>query len=271
MHQSERPQIAIRDFHIHICRTDFRQMAEQAEKLGIPFGVCEHVYQFAEVRAFCGDRFFLEGRVYGLPEYWKQMEAYKKAHPLFRIGTELDYLPDISSDIWRVLAGYDWDYIVGAVHEINGWDIHAARELSPEQHGEIWHTYFSLQKRLLQSFPVQILAHPVRMAATVPVPENAMEELNSLARAAADHETARELNAREWRISAALARMLVKSCCACRCPIVLGSDAHTPSDIGRDFQRLKQLLDEEGAMPLLRAEVPRRGTARQEGSCDGRI
>ena len=261
MQQFERQPIVIRDFHTHICRTDFQQMAARAEELDLPFGVCEHVYQFSEVRAAYGERFFLEGRVYGLQEYWNQMEAYKRRHPLFRIGTELDYLPDLTADLWRMLAGFDWDYIVGAVHEIDGWDIHTARAFTPEQSEEIWHSYVSLQKRLLQSYPVPILAHPIRMAITVPAPADAVELLSSLAGAAADRGTALELNAKDWRISAALARMLVKSCRANGCSMILGSDAHIPTDIGRDFQELVQLLEAEGAMPLLQGEVHLRGAA----------
>lgn len=128
----------IRDFHTHICRSDFPRMAGRAEKMELPFGVCEHVYQFKEVRQCYGGRFFLEGRMYSLAEYWGQLEAYRQSKKAFRIGTELDYLPDISDGIWQMLAGYPWDYVVGAVHEIDGWDIHSIHMFTAQQRECKW-------------------------------------------------------------------------------------------------------------------------------------
>lgn len=245
----------IRDFHTHICRSDFSQMARRAEKMGLPFGVCEHVYQFEEVRRRYGGRFFLEGRTYSIAEYWAQLGAYRQSQRMFRIGTELDYLPDISGSIWQMLNGYPWDYIVGAVHEIDGWDIHDRRAFTARQREAVWDAYFTRQEELIRTYPVQILAHPIRMLVTVPAAEGMERGLRTLAAVAAEHNVALELNSRDWAQSHLQARLLIKCCLDCKCPVTLGSDAHFPRDIAKDFDRLIGLLEEERAVHLLRGET----------------
>lgn len=193
--------------------------------------------------------------MYSLAEYWGQLEAYRQSKKAFRIGTELDYLPDISDGIWQMLAGYPWDYVVGAVHEIDGWDIHSIHMFTAQQRELIWDSYFARQRALICTYPIQILAHPIRMLVTVPAPRRMEGGLRTLAATAAEHNVALELNSRDWTQSHSQARLLVKCCLEHRCRITLGSDAHFPRDIGKHFPELIRLLEEEQAIHLLQNET----------------
>src|SRR5882672_11263776 len=59
-----------------------------------------------------------------LPLYLKMIESVKKNNKsrlTIKIGLEADFIPGYEEKTWAIIAGYDYDYIIGSVHFIKRW------------------------------------------------------------------------------------------------------------------------------------------------------
>jgi histidinol-phosphatase (PHP family) len=215
-------------------------------------GISEHVYQLQETRAQMGD-FFLEGVVYSLEGYFQILQSLQEENLHVLRGVELDYLPELIPRVCQILKDYPFDYVIGAVHELDGWDIHTYRDkpdISPER---LWLKYFDAQLDLLNLGCIQILAHPLRLAVTEKVIALGVEErLNDLVQRAVEMGVAIEINAKDVILAPSLARGLVQACHRHKAMITTGTDAHYPEEISRGIATLQTFL---GAEDLERAVI----------------
>jgi len=159
-----------------------------------------------------------------------------------RLGIEMDYIPGQMDEIWEAAEPYDFDYVYGAVHYLDGWDFGDSRTLSRYQ-GEdpdaMYERYFDLFCEAVERGGFDVMAHPdlvKKHGARTSLPVNRMYDAAADALARAD--VAIEVN------SSGLRKRIVElyptldflSTCASRgVAVTLGSDAHSPGQVGMDF------------------------------------
>lgn len=232
----------ISDAHLHICKTPLPDMLSRlrAHERILWAGFSEHVYQLREIRAAMGE-FFLEGEIYGAQEYIELVRGAQGEGLRLLCGVEMDYIPELMPAILRETGHYDWDYIIGSVHELDRWDIHDRAHRPDMDIGGLWYKYFDTQCELLERCEIQILAHPLRLLATEKrTPADMRARLDELVGLAKAKNTAVEINAKDIRLSPRTAELLIDACAESGAMVSLGSDAHVPEEISRGISILSE-------------------------------
>lgn len=174
-----------------------------------------------------------------------------------RLGIEMDYIPGQMDEVWSTASGYDFDYVYGAVHYIDGWGFSDSRKLSTYEGrdpDETYERYFELFGEAVREGGFDVMAHPDL------VKKHGMEAtfgLDDLYRRAAD-EVARADVAIEINTSGLRKRALdmypslpfLRACAARGVPVTLGSDAHVPAQVGMDFDLAVSLLRSVGVTEI---------------------
>jgi histidinol-phosphatase (PHP family) len=195
-----------------------------------------------------------------LPDYIALIEHLQmKYHGSINIktGIEADYFPGLEDKTRELLAQYPFDYVLGSLHFLGDWHFsskagrHRYESEDPE---ESFPKYFELLRMMVRSGLFDVLAHAdaLRKETFEPGPDSA-EEYERLADLLARHGMAIEVNTAGLRRGAGSIypdRLLLEACGAKGVPVTLGSDAHTPADVGRDFRYAFRLLEETGITDL---------------------
>jgi histidinol-phosphatase (PHP family) len=162
-----------------------------------------------------------------------------------RIGLEVDFVPDKNIEIWQVIQGRPWDFLIGSVHEIDGMLLEAPRKRSRAEGEALWLRYFELLRAAVGCGRFSLVSHPVRMRVTNPfLPPKLDDELEHLAAEAARHNVALEINGYDILTYPSLVKRLARACASQRTPISVGSDAHDPRGIAQGHALSNALLRE---------------------------
>lgn len=170
-----------------------------------------------------------------------------------RLGIEMDYFPGRMDDIWRLASRFEFDYVYGAVHYIDGWGFSDSRHLSSYEGrdpDETYERYFDLFCEAVREGRFDVMAHPdivKKHGITTRRP------LNDLYRRAADalaaSDVAIEINTsglRKTALDLYPALPFLTLCAERRVAVTLGSDAHVPGQVGMDFDLALRLLGRAG-------------------------
>lgn len=186
-----------------------------------------------------------------------------------RYGVEIDWFPGRMQETEQLIADEPFDYVIGSVHYINGEVFDNPYDLSiwtpsgaPDR---IWIAYMEEMCRLAGSGCANIIGHfdlPKKFGyfptpkAVAEVDERAREAL----RIAAENGVCIEINTSGWSRA-------VKECYPAEkylrmgaefgIGLVLGSDAHTPSQVGARFDDAVALAQSCGFTHLTRFEERR--------------
>jgi histidinol-phosphatase (PHP family) len=105
-------------------------------------------------------------------QHWNNIKACQERFPelKIRLGIEMDYYPGREDDIavkiehYEGLIGRQFDFIMGAIHDIHGGFFSNKVEAVPFFIGRdlisTFHEYFEIEKRAVQSGLFDIMAHP---------------------------------------------------------------------------------------------------------------
>ena len=80
-----------------------------------------------------------------------------------RIGLEADFRPGSEAGVASMIAGYDWDYVMGSVHYIGDWDFDNPDKLARwDEVGieDVYCAYFELVAQSAASGMFDIIGHP---------------------------------------------------------------------------------------------------------------
>jgi histidinol-phosphatase (PHP family) len=184
-----------------------------------------------------------------LAEYVRLVRDAQRAVPKVsvKLGLEVDYLP--GCDAWvRVLAAmYPWDYFLGSVHFLGEFPVdRAAADWQHEDLAARWREYFALWADAARSGLFDALAHPdlpkkfgFRPAGDLtPLHEEALRVV-AAAGVAIEVSTG---GLRQPCHEIYPAPEFLRLACRLGIPVTLGSDAHRPEDVGRDFDQAVALL-----------------------------
>jgi histidinol-phosphatase (PHP family) len=258
------------DYHVHLRPDSRTNTAEQfftaanaeryretAADRGITeLGVSEHIYRFRAALDI------------GEHPFWRRyanddLDAYcgfVREETDLRLGIEADFVPGREDRIANQLESRDWDYVVGSVHFLRDHSIDAEDYSiwgSGESADRIWRRYFETVAEAARSGLYDIMAHPDLVKVwgrAAPVPDGDLRRYyEPAAEAFADSGVAVELSTAGWRKPVGEqypARPFLEMIVDAGCPIALSSDAHTPEQLGFEYERALELLESVGVREL---------------------
>jgi histidinol-phosphatase (PHP family) len=258
------------DYHLHLRPDDLDASADEcftqenferyraaASERGIAeLGVSEHVYRFEQALDIWRHPFWVSYATDDLDAYC----TFVREQTDLRLGIEADFVPGAEDRTANLLQARDFDYVVGSVHfvregavdmdDYSVWDSGRSVE-------QIWQRYFQTIAEAARSGLFDVLAHPdlVKVwGSERPLPEGDLRRYYELALdGIADSGIAVELSTAGLRKRVAElypAPAFLEMCLEAGAPVALSSDAHRPQDIGADYDRALELLDELGVGEL---------------------
>jgi histidinol-phosphatase (PHP family) len=258
------------DYHVHLRLDDSPERfgetftaanvdryRETAEELGIAeLGMAEHIYRFSAALDIWDHPFWRRYAFDDLDAYC----GFVREETDLKLGIEMDFVPGREDRIANQLDGRDWDYVVGSIHflrdhslDTEDYSIWGAGE-SPEK---VWRRYFDTLAESARSGLYDIIGHPDLVKVwgrAAPIPDGDLRRYYEPAvEAFAETGVAVELSTAGWRKpvgeqypSAAFLEMLVDA----GCPIALSSDAHTSEQLGFEYERAVELLQDHGVREI---------------------
>ncbi len=191
-----------------------------------------------------------------LPKYNAMIEDVRQrfAHQIsIKIALESDFLPGYESKTKSIIDSYPYDYIIGSVHFIDDWafDDPACREYWKKYDvNVVYRKYYSLLRQSARTGFFQIIGHcdlPKKFGARPS--EDLTDEIKATAKVFKDTGVSIEIN------TAGLRKPVEEMYPAPDClkiyrqagvPLAFGSDAHQPSDLGKDFDKAIDLARSAG-------------------------
>lgn len=220
------------------------------------FGVVDHLYRFRECRPYYEKHMLLDdSRVGKLQRAWLDQVCVasiqdfvdfvteaKKTRPDLALGIEADFFPGGEAELGEILAGYDWDYVIGSVHFLEGWGFdnpEAKTGFDGRDPVQTYADYYELLRQACVSGLFHIIAHPdnLKVFGFRPADEKKLlPYYRSIAKEMARSGVATEINtglAYRYPIAESCPSPLFLSVLAhYGVPLTLSSDAHFPDDIG---------------------------------------
>lgn len=177
-----------------------------------------------------------------------------------RLGLEIDYFPGHENAIRGALAGIPFDYLIGSVHEVDGFGIDARaetwNELDEDEQNEKHRAYWRAERMLAESGLFTIVAHldlskKFGHRPTIDLRDEIARTLDAIAASG----LVVELNTAGWHKPCRdgyPSLDILKQCRQRRIPVTLSSDAHDPDHLLRDFTRGRDRLREAGYTEIAR-------------------
>lgn len=235
-----------------------------AEDAGIAeVGVSEHVYRFTQALEVWRHPFWQEQARDDLDSYCE----FVRGTPL-RLGIECDFVPGAEDRTANLLQAREFDYVVGSVHFVGeaavdheGWDVWQGRGDADE----VWRRYFDALAECARSGLFDILAHPDLVKVWGkgrPLPDRDPHFFYEPAvEAIAESGIAVEISTAGLRKpvgeiypAAGFARMCVEAGAV----FALSSDAHLPEQVGFEYERAIEYLEDLGVEEISVFEGRRR-------------
>lgn len=236
------------DFHSHIVRSSAWQMVQMAQEKRLRvLGLSEHVFQVTEGHALLS-HMPQEGPLLTLDDYVARVRAAGEHSTLdVRIGLEVDFVPASNAQIWRVIEGRAWDFLIGSVHEIDGALLEGRHRRSREEGEALWLRYFELLRQAVACGTFSAVSHPVRLRTANPfLPPSLDDELEQLAAEAARSDVALEINGYDILTYPDLVERLARACALHHTPVSVGSDAHDPAGLAQGHRLSEKILRQAG-------------------------
>jgi histidinol-phosphatase (PHP family) len=258
------------DYHVHLrpddrdatperyfTRANAERYREVADERGIAeLGVAEHVYRFRDALDVWQHPFWREYAHDDLDAYC----AFVREETDLKLGIEADFVAGREDRMASLLDGRDWDYVVGSVHFLRDRSLDT-KEYSIWGAGEsaerIWRRYFETVAEAARSGLYDVMAHPdlVKVwGSRAPLPDGDLRRYYEPAvEAFAEAGVAVELSTAGWRKPAGEqypALPLLEMVVDAGCPVALSSDAHVPDELGYEYERAAELLEQAGVTEL---------------------
>lgn len=182
-----------------------------------------------------------------------------------RLSVEADFIPDQESTLKSILDRHPWDYVLGSVHFIGEWGMDDGRYLSGYDNwdiDELYEHYFSLVLRAANSGHFDTMAH---LDLVKKFGHRARKDTTDLyervAHGLAAAGVAIEVNTAGLHkpVGELYPHLdLLTACRKARVPVTLGSDAHAPEEVARDFPLALEHLRAAGYSRILAYQGRRR-------------
>jgi histidinol-phosphatase (PHP family) len=189
-----------------------------------------------------------------LPEYIKMVQSLKNTAGIpLKLGIEMDFVPGLEEEIRKIIESNPFDYIIGSVHFIGNWDFDNPEKISSYDKWDLYklyQVYFNMIKQAAKSKLFNIIGHidlikifgfkPKRDISNLL--EDTIEILGKCNVCIEVNTSGLRKPCREIYPSEKLLKMSFDK----GVQITLGSDAHKPEDVGRDFDKAIFLIRKVG-------------------------
>jgi histidinol-phosphatase (PHP family) len=254
------------DYHVHLrpdepgttadrffTTDNAERYRERADDRGIAeLGVAEHIYRFTAALDVWQHPLWVENAHDDLDAYC----AFVREETDLRLGIEADFIPGREERMRNLLEAREWDYVVGSIHFLAEGAVDYERfdvwnnARSPDH---VWRTYFTWLGELAATGMYDILAHPdlvKHWGDQRPRPEKDLRFYYDLAmEQIADAGIAVEVSTAGLRKPVGEIypdRAFLEMVADAGNPVALSSDAHTPEQLGFEYDQALALLDEVG-------------------------
>jgi histidinol-phosphatase (PHP family) len=251
------------DLHTHTARCQhatgtLEEYVERAQALGIRhFGFSDHSHWMLHS---IGKRYAMLASELDdyVADVRRMQEKYNRdGAQAFRVllGMEMDFIPARLDEARQTIRRYDWDYLIGSVHNIGCEEIQQADTYSQWRIDDVCELYFHQLGEMIRERFCDVIAHldlPKKMGwrpqrSLLSYVEPLIPDLLASGMAVEINTSGLDSPAREflpgWEIVAALAESGV--------PLTLGSDAHAPHQVGRHFAQALAGLRRIGVRELV--------------------
>lgn len=241
----------------HFTHSNAQRYRAAADARGIEeLGVAEHIYRFSQALEVWDHPFWRQYAHDDLDAYC----AFVREQTDLRLGIEADFIPGSEERIASLLAARDFDYVVGSIHFVGDRALDTD-EYSVWQGGpspeRVWRSYFQMLGESAQSGLFDILAHPdlVKIwGPQRPRPQGDLRRYYELAMPGiAASQIAVEVSTAGLRKAVGEiypAPEFLQMALAAGAPVALSSDAHSPKQVGADYDQALELLARLGAKEL---------------------
>jgi histidinol-phosphatase (PHP family) len=172
------------DAHVHLERGPYtvewlNKFIKAAGERGITeIGFLEHTHRFREFEPIYApvirdntlvgtyqQEWFARKHTHNLSEYQDFIRAIRReVFPVkLRFGLEVCYFPETEKLLPDLLSAFDWDFLTGSVHFVNGWGFDHAKTKGHWAEIDIndcYQRYYAIMKQLIDSDLFHHLAHP---------------------------------------------------------------------------------------------------------------
>jgi histidinol-phosphatase (PHP family) len=249
------------DYHVHTKRCghakgEDRRYIEAAIGKGLKeIGFSDHIPKFYE--ADQGKKITSRGMSpASLDDYANSIIRLKTAYPeiTVKLGLEIDVVPGWEEAITELIAPYPWDYLTGAVHFIPEWDYHYIGYDTEHTPAEIYQAYFNQVAVAAGSKLFDILGHIDLPRRFFPrLDEGMMNDLYQIlairlgkANATVELNTYGVRSSKQGDVGVFPDEPLLRMLRHHGVNVTLGSDAHSPGEVGADFDRAVERLKTVG-------------------------
>ena len=260
------------DYHNHTARCGhaegtMEQYVERAIELGLAeIGFSDHLFlYFLPV-----DRRdpTLAMREEQLPEYVESVLEIQNKYSSriqVRLGLEADYFPGQEDELREILKPYPWDYVYGSVHFLGDWGFDDPRHI--DRYGqwdidELYHHYFDHVKAAAGSGIFDVMGHLDLVKKFGHRPKSDTTDLySSVAGVLRDAGVAVEVSTAGLRKPVGEiypGPLLLAECARQGIPVTLASDAHKPSEVGKDLESAVAALRAAGYERFVRFDHRRK-------------
>jgi len=151
------------------------------------------------------------------------------------------------------LSEYPFDFVIGSVHYLDDWDFDSIENVAEfEKRGvdKVYQDYLALLKQAASSGLFDIVGHFDVVKKFGHRPQlDLTEELSEVLKAVKAHDLCVEVNTSGLRKPVHEIypqREILQLARALDIPIILGSDAHAPEEVGKDFDVAVRILRQVG-------------------------
>ncbi len=192
-------------------------------------------------------RWFSKRFLKPLAEYKEFIQTIRQnSFPVkINFGLEICYFPDYEEKIKGVISNFDWDFLTGAVHWIDGWGFdHPPIKESwiGKDVNSVYKKYYELMEKLIQSDLFNHLAHPDSIKCFNYYPDyDLTETYSNIAKLLKKHNMKTEFSLglhinyghKEFGLNKKLLSILKQE----KVELITASDAHIPEDVGRYIKK----------------------------------
>jgi histidinol-phosphatase (PHP family) len=247
----------------------------QGRERGIKqFGIVDHLYRFQECRTYYEKHMLLDNSPIGqlqlqwldqvcvasLPDFVNFIKKAQRTRPDLALGIEADFFQGGEAELGEILSAYEWDYVIGSVHFMDGWGFDNRKtkdEFLGRDAVQMYGEYYELLRQACESGLFHIIAHPDNLKVFGFRPDDERELLpyyHSIAEVMKQCDVITEINtglAYRYPIAESCPSPLFLSVLAeHNVPLTLSSDSHFPDDIGMLLDEAHMAASEAGYKEL---------------------
>jgi histidinol-phosphatase (PHP family) len=259
--------MATANYHTHTKWSDgsatVQEMIEAARKAGLrEFGISDHFALTA------GNPVAWALPPESLDAYVAEIQQAKKDNRdiAVRLGLEVDYYPETIERARERLASYEFDFLIGSVHFVDGFAIDFSAQpwqgISQESRDAVWRSYWRLLRATAQAGIFDIIGHfdlpkKFNFFPSADLTADALSVLDAIAAA----DMAIEINTSGWDRPVAEAYpslFYLQEANRRKIPLMINSDAHAPGEVVRHFDHAREWAAAAGYTELVGFERRRR-------------